>query len=416
MPQNARECTCALFVETTFAEGPTDWDVDAGVREFLAIEPDWSGLRESVVENRNNRRRAYAPHAKLPGLRSEGTVSFALYCAGRNTTVANAAQATTDAQCILLQNAWGGLHRGYASAVVDGSTTAPEVTATEGANYPAGSPVFSVDADGIGQFAIVGSVAGDVLTLRTALDAEAATIGAAIGLYPNTRALTNRDHASHTTLALYFRGEHAEDSAIALGVKLNVAGLENAEAGGDASWTIEGMAADFETETAARAALTGAPEAPTGPIVGRAGTAIRIANVGTAALVDVGAYTFTFTPGVANAPVPGMGTQGRLGYHANGQEDTILTITVPYDAAWITDFRAAQHKHVLVQVGNERGDAWGLYLPNAEIAEDPERGVSADETSMTLTFRAREFVGTTHTEGTDNYEMERARFMYLRAA
>lgn len=416
MPQDGRESTLALFVEATFATGPADWDADAGVREFLAIDVDWSGLRETTVENRNNRRRAFAPHAKLPGLRSDGTFSLGLYLAGRNATVANAAQATTDAQSILLRNAWCGLHLGYASAVVTPSTTAPEVTAAAGANFPAGSPVFAVDTDGVGQFAIVGSVAGDVLTLRTTLDAAAQTIGAAVGLFPNTRALTNRDHASHTTLSIYFRGEHDEDSAIALGCKLNVTGLDNAEAGGDPSWTIEGMAADFETETAARADLTGAPEAPTGPIVGRAGTAVRIANVGTAALVDAGAYTFTFNPGVVNAPVPGMGTQGRLGYHANGQEDTILTVTVPYDNSWITDFRNGQHKHVMVQVGTERGDAWAIYLPNAEIAEDPQRGISADETSITITFRAREFVGTTHTEGSDNYEMERARFMYIRAA
>jgi hypothetical protein len=415
MPQTARECTCALFQETTFGEGPTNWDADAAVREFLPIDPDWSELREGVVENRNARRRAFAPYPKLPALRN-GTFKFGIYAAGRATTVAAGVQSTTDAHSIMLRNAWGGLRLGYATGVVDDSTTAPEVTAAAGANYPAGSAFFAVDAAGSGQFALVGSVAGDVLTLRTALDNAPASIGAAVALFPHTRALTNRAHASHTTLSLYFRGEHTEDSAIGLGCKLNVTGLENTQAGGDASWAIEGMARDFQTETADRAALTGVPEGPTGPIVGRAGTAVRIANVGTAALVDVGAYTFAFTPGIANAPVPGMGEQGRLGYHSPGTEDTTLTVTVPYDAAWIEDFRAGQHKHVMVQVGDQPGDAYAIYLPNAEIAEDPKRGADADETSMTLVFRAREFAGATHTEGTDNYEMERARFQVWRAA
>jgi hypothetical protein len=141
-----------------------------------------------------------------------------------------------------------------------------------------------------------------------------------------------------------------------------------------------------------------------------------MAAVGTAALVDVGAYSFSFTPGVVNAPVPAVVPGGVAGYHSNGQEDTMIEIVVPYDDAWMALFRAQTHQHIMIQVGSLRGDAWGLYFPNAELAEDPERGVSADETAITLRFRAREFTGTTHTEGTDLYELERARFMVLLAA
>lgn len=415
MPQDAREVTMAYWEQSALGDLPSTWDSDGDVVEFLAIDPNWGGIKLGTIDDRNMRRRAWATRQKLPGL-PEPTFTMGMYASGSGVTTSNASAAATFALAEMLRNAWCGLHLGYANAIVTPSTTVPEITASQGTNHPAGSFIFSMDSGGIGQFACVASVASDVLTLRTTLDSAAATVGAAIACFPNTRALANRAHASHITHAIHFRGEDTDDNYEVMGVKFNVTGLENTEAGGDASFTFEAMGYDFNDASLSKFNLTGTPQGPAPPIVGHQGTAVRIANVGTASMSDVGAYTFTFTPGIVNNKVPGVMTNGMLGYHGGGYDDTMLEIVVPYDDAWITDFRNQQRKHIMIQVGYQRGDAWGLYLPNAEIAENPERGVSADETAITLRFRALEFPGTTHTEGTDNYELERAKFAVLLAS
>jgi hypothetical protein len=416
MPQNANEQTLAYFQETTRGTGPADWDVDAAVVEFLAIGPDPSGMSQTTVDNRNLRRRAYATRQKLLGLRSEAQASFGMYLSGSNVTTAASAQAATFPLVEMLRNAWCGVHRGWASAVVTPDTHTVAITVGQGTNHPAGEAIFAVDADGLGQFAIVASVATDDVTLLTDTDNDVATVGAAITCYPNTRGMTNRGHATHIWHSLYFRGEEAEDNYEARGCKINVTGIENGEAGGDASLSMEVMASTFSAETVTRAALTGTPAGPTPPIVGRAGTAVRIANVGTPTLTDVGAYSFSFTPGVAWQRVPGITTEGLLGFNGTGFDATELEIVVPYDESWLADFRAGTRKHIMIQVGSARGDAWALYFPNAELMDDPKRGVSADETAITLRFRALEYPGTTHTDGTANYEMERSKFRLLLAA
>lgn len=416
MPQDAREMTMAYFPQATGLDDlPSTWDTDGTVVEFLAIDPDPAGLMTATVENRNMRRRAGAPHQKIIAL-PDSSASFGVYASGSGVTTAASSAAATFALAEILRVAWSGLHLGFASAVVTPSATAPDITVGQGTNHPAGAAIFAVDSNGVGQFAIVDSVAADVLTLRTETDAAVAVVGSAISCFPNSRGLFDRSHSSHVTHALMFRGEDTDDNYEAIGVKYNVTGLENAESGGDASFTIEVLAREHNDAVISKFDLTGAPQGPAPPIVGHQGTAIRIANVGTVTLVDVGGYSFSFTPGVANAKVPGVTRTGVLGYKGDMSPDTMLEVVVPYDDAWITDFNNGQHKHVMVQVGYQRGDAYAIYLPNAEIAENPERGVSADETTMTLKFRAREFSSSTFTEGTDNYEMERARYFVLLAA
>lgn len=415
MPQDAREVTMAYWEQSSLSGLPSTWDTDGNVVEFLAIDPNWSGVKTGVIDNRNMRRRAYATYPALIAL-PEPTFTMGMYASGSGATTANSSAASTFALAEMLRNAWCGQHLGYASAVVTPSASAPDITVGQGANHPAGAAIFGMDSSSVGQFAIVDNVSTDVLNLRTETDNAIATVGAAIACFPNTRGLGDRTHSSHVTHAIHFRGEDTDDNYEVLGVKFNVTGLENSEAGGDASFTFEAIAYDHNDATLSKFNLTGTPQGPAPPIVGHQGTAVRIANVGTAALTDVGAYSISFTPGISYQRVPGMATNGMLGHKGGGYDETMLEVVVPFDDAWITDFENRQQKHVMVQVGYQRGDAWGIYLPNADIAENPERGVSADETSMTLKFRANEFAGTTHTEGTNNYELERAKFLFLMAA
>lgn len=417
MPQNDQEVTLAYFQQATLAEIPATWDSDGTVVEFLALEPTRDGLGEGVVPNMNSRRRALDTLTHLPALRSGTGWGWKIYASGSQVTTANDAAAATFALADLLRNALAGRHLGFASAVVTPSTTAPDITVGQGANHPAGAAIFGVNtAAAAGEFLVVDSVAVDVLTLRTTATNAVDTVGAVIALFPHTRALPDRNHANNVTHAFLQRGEGTDDDYEILGGKLNVTGMESTEPGADARFVFEGMHTDFNSDGVTHFDLTGTPQGPAGPIVGRSGTAIRIANLGTPALTTLNAHSFTFSPGIVNIQVPGITSNGVLGYAYTPGDDTMLEIVVDYDENFITDFEAQQFKHVMIQVGDQRGDAWAIYFPRCLLMEDPGRLGTSDQTTMTLKLRAHEFQGATHTEGTDNFELENARFLILLCA
>lgn len=419
MPQNDVERTVAHYRQTSLTDLPAggNWDTDATVVEFLAIEVTVDGLGEGTVPNLHHRRRALATPTHLPALRSGSGWGFKLYLSGSQVTTANDSAAATFILPEMLENAWGGLHLGFASLVVAASTTVPEITVGQGVNHPAGAFIFGIDANGVGEFLAVDSVTGDVLTLRTTAANPVASVGAVIANFPHTRALPDGTHPSNTTHAFYVRGEDAGDNYEILGGKLNATGIESNGPGEDAKFIFEGMHTNFNSHAVTRRALTGTPQGPAGPVVGRSGTAIRVAPLGTPAMSVLNAHTFTFASGITATQVPGVGgQQGVLRYAYTPGDETIVEVVVDYDKQQIADFEAQQYFHVMIQVGDVQSDAWGIYLARCILLDDPGRVGTSDQTTMTLRFQAQEFEGTTHTEGTTNFELERARFSVLTCA
>ena len=416
MPFDAKERTVAMYEQASLDDVPADWDADADVREFLCIEPDVEGVGRAVNPNQNYVRRAYATRPSLLALRN-GTFKFGVYLTGNGATTANAAQAATFALAELLRNAWGGMERGYAAAAATPSTTAPIVTATQGANFADGQWIFGVHAaTGRGQFALINEVSTDTLNLRTTLDAVADTCGAVIQCFPNTRALTQRQHAEAVTHAFFVRGEGSDDNFELIGCKLTLSALDALEAGQEPICRFDGMCTDFRKEGVTQPDLDGTPDGPAPITVGTgANSTVRMANLGTAAIADIEAFGVALTPGITQNPVPGWGLEGRLGYHGGGNNETVLEVTVPYDESWIADFENRQEKHVLVQIGHQRGTAVGIYLPRCVIDEDPRRGSTAEETSMVLKLRALEYNGATSLTG-DDLERWAAKVQILLAA
>jgi hypothetical protein len=201
-------------------------------------------------------------------------------------------------------------------------------------------------------------------------------------------------------------------------VKLNATAVEGLAPNEAPMISFEGMCLTFPnptTLTSPDVDVDPEGEAPLATAVGTS-TSVRIGTLA-GALSAVEVQSFAFTPGVASQPVGGLTSHGRLGYTlAQGSADAMmLELVVPYSSTWFDDFDADTRKHVLLQIGDQAGEAFGIYFPHMQIAADPRRGVSDDLATIQLSLRPLEDEGATSETG-NQLEQYRSKCVLLMAA
>lgn len=404
--------TVAYFEETEFGAAPADWDA-SGI-PFLCIDPDTSDVQQAVNDNQNYVQRPFATRESIHALRNS-EFTFGIYATGTGVTTADAAQAATFYLTDFLRVAWGGRTLTYAEAVATPDPVAPTVTAAAGANYTEGQVVMVTLLDGTRRFNVIDDVTGDVLTFRWAEGQNITGIGATALSFIDGPIVTNRQNAGNVTHGLILTGDLSDDTCQLGGCSYSVT-VEGLSSGEEAIFRFAGMCATFDNDGVTQPTLATAPVGVSPATVGSGqSTRVLIGDVD-GAMTDVGAYSVEVTPGIVKQPVQGVGgLEGRHGYQAGGWNDTRVEITVPYAESWLTDFENAQHKQIMIQVGDARGGSFAFFFPNAEIYVDPRRGESQDETAVTLTFRPREYEGATATTGSD-LELWRSKMVFAAGA
>jgi hypothetical protein len=370
LPRQAR-----IFVESTFATPPADWTASGS--NILLIEPDVSGVVESVVDNENIRPYALGVYDKIHTLRSEGTYSFASYVYSSTANAAEAGTAVAYPLTDLLHNAFGGRDLGLAIGFAAGTAAAPEVDSETG--YVVGDWIFAFDASaGTGRFQRIIDLPGaDVLTLDRDL---AFTPGASdvahavIEVYLHELSLTQHTHAQHKTLSILVQGQADDDATDIAGSKL-AATIEPITEGEPLRVSFEGTVTTFRSEELQVESLTGTVYGEAGLVPGRGRTTtLELAPVGDPLAAQLVRGPITPTVGITwAADGSPAGVEGRNGHVAEGFGETMIEISVDYSDTWATAFRAGTHYHLLVQVGNTPTGAMAIYYPNLEIAEEPVR-------------------------------------------
>lgn len=387
------EVTFGVLVDADWSDGVT----------FLAIDPSpMRAMQRQVIPNDNYRQRVFQTRPVVHSL-ANGEFEFGVYLHGRSTAVANAARATITSPRFpiadFLQNAWGGIRLGYRTTVASGTTAAPVVFATAGAQFEAGDWVWAYDTAGDatrGYPRKIASRSSDTLTMWPGHELPSANasdvLAAVISAYPHRSRMVNPNHASHLTQSFLRFGELSEDVQQALGTKLNFSSVEGLEPGGAAFMKFAAMATQIRKE-----GLTApTPVDPLGdaPLAVATGddTIVSISEVG-ATLAPVEAQSFVITPGLASQPIPCVGgLEGRSGYTlaADSADAVMLEVHVDYDSSWSIGFLANTRYQVLIQVGTEGGRGWFCFAANCELVEDPQGGEETDLTVSILKFRPLE--------------------------
>lgn len=420
MPHSGHERTAFYFRELTYGTPPASWDA-SGVA-FLCLEPSVDGLVADQLENMNYRQRALANYLLVRSLRN-GQIGFGMYGRGSGVVTAEDANALSFELAEMLLNAWGGIDLGYATGLASGTAAAPVVDAGDGAQYVAGNWIFAYDASAAaGEFVVLDGVSTDTLDPRWPLTftpdgGGADSAGAVIAAFLNTPALINSAHADHETHSFWFQGDNAGDLFEALGVKLNLTAIEGLAPGEAPRLNFEGMCRTFTDPATLNPLIEDTPagNAPLSTATGAA-TTVKIGNAGSTMSI-IAPNSYSITPGVASQRIRGLSSHGIIGNTlAQQSADTpLIEIAVPYDDTYFAEYEANTLKQLLIQVGNQRGQAFGIFAPRLQYAENPKRGVSDDIATINLKFRPLEHDAASAQSGND-LEQFRSKLVILMAA
>lgn len=384
----------AQYVETAFATsagGPADWSTNGTY--VYATDIDLSGIEQAVVANENNLIGSIRNiHAGIRALRSESSFSFGRYLHGSTTNAAEAAAATTYHLADILRSALGGYDLGWSIGFAGGSAAAPQMDADPG--FAVGDWIWAYDdSAGVGHFYQITALPGGVvLTLDRDLHFTPATADkayAVIDCFVHPKSTGNHAHAQHKTMAFLVQGEDTDDCYIMRGCKptLTFAGFE---AGGVLKAMFDVGVTTFDIEG------TSLEDFSAATVYGEAGNVTGISDNTYVMMADYGSDLATVTtygtiginPGVGWDRVRGPnGIEGVHGWVDNLGETT-LEITVPFDDAYNTAFRAKTFKHCLIEVG-DTPSAYpvGVYFSRLEFASEPKRADDGALTSHALAFR-----------------------------
>ena len=385
----------AFFIETTFAVPPADWSA-SGVN-IKVIEPDVTGLDIAMIENENIIPRRFAKLEMIEGLKSASTFSTAIYFTAAGATAAEASQAVATPESDVIRSALGGRRLGWSiGAQGTGAVGAPDLDADPG--FTPGDWVFWYDASaGTGTYHRIESVgagpgfAATLLNDLPALPDDANDVAHAVIMhYPDERPMNDANHANNTTLSWFVQGEDAEDRQEMSGCK-PVISVDGITAGTPVKLTLEHAVTTWPETMPAKVAIPGDPSgiAPVVPGTGQATTVLMGDLGGPLSPVDCRG-TIDIELNYSWSGVEGnCGTEGVKGYTAD-EVSAGLTLRLRFDDDYLAEFFADQRKHVLIQIGNQPGDSIGIYFPDLEYAESPDRIDEGDQTSSELIFTAHE--------------------------
>ena len=372
MTSDAKRKEQAVTAESTFGTAPGDWD--SGPTQFHAFDFDGSGVGQAAVENQNYHSRPAAYHPHVMGLKSGGTFSYKTWWTSTGTNAAEQGTAAQDALDTMARAAIGGVHAGDADGFTTGGSAAtPDMDTI--AQWAIGDWMFAVDADdGDGEFIQVKALPGAAAitphrTLSfTPVDAD--TAYAVITWFPDTDALSNNADSEYKTNSFFWKGHGAEDLREYLGCKgtFQVSGL-NAGEKPTLNWSW--MVTDFNFETLSAPTFGATPEGQPPLVTGTGddsyfyyGTQGTYTSTNLHAIDVAITYAWTAVPAV-------NGIEG-VGHYFGLYTDTMVTLTLPFDDDYATDYRAGTEKCMLLQIGNTVSQAVGIHCPRLQIIEEPK--------------------------------------------
>jgi hypothetical protein len=407
----------AVTVEATFGEDQTDWPTNG--TPIKVIEPDFE-LTRNEAENENTTPRRHAVLDLVPGLKSDSTLSHAIYMTASGGNAADQAQAVATTESDILRSALGGRRLGYRADMSGGTAAAPTVTLDPG--FVDGDWVFGWDADGsVHRFVKIDAAsASPTLTL---LDPLPFVPTASDILYAVTTIYSDElshDHtsANYTTLGWLIQGEDTDDVFAMRGCKPAVS-IEGITAGERIKYTFDYLVADWPDVMPAKQSLVGAPSGIAPLTVGTGSKAtVLIADVGSPlAAVDCRG-TIEVELGVTWEKIMGpcSDVEGVKGY-ISSIEPATLTLRVAFDdVALVAEYFAGTKKHCLLQFGDQPTNATGIYFGNLEYMMRPQRADEGGETITEIVFRAHEDPGDTTGLTGDDLAQRRAPFVLLHTA
>lgn len=407
-----------------------EWNSISNGGEIYVFDVDLSGVKTAMADNKNMKVRPAATFAKYRTLKN-CQVPFKMYAfptgSGNNADVGNPA-ALLAAQDEIFINAFGGQTRAYAAGLTGGGTvTAPEIDEGDMDSTPDYGWVFHYDdSAGLGRPVAYSTVtdggggSDDTLNLLTGFETLALhdddVLYACVTYEPQWDIMGDYGNAAHYTHAEFYDMEDAEDLYEIRGVKYNI-GQITITAGEPIEFECVAMAATFtETEDLSAVSL-GTPEGSPGKVAGQGvATNCHIADVGGNIYDDTTQFwdTITITIGVEYEARMGPNAQnGVHGFHpsVSSYDSTTVEITVPYDNAWLTDYRNGQNKHMLIQIGDLPADSRFFYFANLSWDDEPERTDVGGRSAMILRFRAQET--TTALPGNSDAEDNRVRAKFV---
>jgi hypothetical protein len=411
MPHEALTRTIALDRQSDIPTRIADWDslsANGGLIAWTGL--DRSNLRQATIDNENLNQRPAKTRDKLLALKNNA-FSGGSYLYSTDSNAAAGSQATRDVLDELLLNALGGEVQGYAADIEGGTASAPEVTAAHGDNLgPWEWGFFFDDSEGVGHFRQWESVTDggggdDTLAMAPGHDlpftpASGDVLHAVEVHYPDFRALNDHTAANHTLLSFYLKGSGPQDNFEVIGCKVQIE-FESIAAGKLVKMTVNVKAVDFFHEGLSQPDLAGPVAGRPGDVAGSgARTRFEIADFGSNLaehrIVGEIKPTIGIEPEYIASPAGYEGVNGfgitEASHHAQMLEFSTLDYGGSADNIddWNEEFRARQHKHVLIQVGTNPTDAVGLYFPYLSHAAEPQAFSAGGREGRTLSMVVRE--------------------------
>jgi hypothetical protein len=408
----------AVTVEATFGEDQTDWPTNGA--PIKIIEPDFE-LTRNEAENENITPRRHAVLDLVPGLKSDSTLSHAIYMTASGVNAVDQAPAAATTESDILRSALGGRTLGFRADLDGGGSAAAPTVATD-PGFVNGDWAFGWDdSASAGRFVRIETIA-PALTLNLLdplLDAPTASdvLYACITVYSDELA---HDHtsANYTTLGWLIQGEDTDDVFAMRGCKPAVS-IEGITAGERIKYTFDYLVADWPDVMPAKQSLVGAPSGIAPLTVGTGSKAtVLIADVGSPlAAVDCRG-TIEVELGVTWEKLMGpcSDVQGVKGY-ISSIEPATLTLRVAFDdVALVAEYLAGTKKHCLLQFGDQPTNATGIYFGNMEYMMRPQRVDEGGETITEIVLRALEDEADTTGLTGDDLAQRRAPFVLLHTA
>lgn len=394
--------TFAVFYETTPGTPPADaaaWAAAEGTTadRMRVIDVNHAPIRQAAVVDPNLKDRIFGKDVPIKGLRNADGSNVVIKLHGTESTTAAASQVTETALMRLLEHTFGGLSRGYSSAITsvvsDTSFTLTTTTDADPGNFYA----LEDDSDTGRLFpvrvltAAAGAITVD-LDVPWTVDTSDVAHACAV-LYIDDQALMNPSDASATTTSLLVQRANALWQAA--GCKFQVDSIEFPR--GDVPRMTFSVFAAY-----AQPYGDGAPSAPTwtGTITGAAGlvvgadTKVYIEDKATASANFIDVISATVTPGIPVVPQDTIteitnNMQGRAGYGTQ-PGDTIIEIQVYLSTDWQDDWDTTQAKIIRVFQVAPAGSGWFAHASEAYLMEPPEYAVSNEAGVYTLRYICHE--------------------------
>lgn len=350
----------ALFVcqESTFNVDP---DADGSDYKHVKAAADAAFAPSVAVVERDGLLESMARLAHVMGPKG-GTLSFRLEMKGSGTPATSTA---TEAEAHeILEAVLGAPVVGVGTTVNDNSATASGFTVTSAAGLAVGMMVL-VDC---------GATYGFVPRFVTAIATNAVTLDRALPVAPANAAVvhasTRYARANSGQKSLAFVARRDDILYTFTGCKLDSMAIESVEAGAIAALNMTFSCSSWSTFQKASlppTVLTGAT-ATRPPVIRGA----CFAYGGT----EKPLYSLSFEFGLATvfqdstcAQGPGIAETVNAGFLTTQSRPT-GSANVYSDAAFMADFATGAEKSLTFAAGGGAGNAWGLYIPRAQLTAD----------------------------------------------